>query len=254
MTIAHQDAERAREHIGEHIRKREGLQAQSAIGTPERSQLAEGVDTGSKETRSGQQRDSTCPRTPSGTKVDLVDSTSESDTSDPGGMPQFFRGSPALGACPPKLQHTLPRRQDGEEVRSEVAAQEAEELPAADTRRKNPGLGLPQVAGTNSSSKETGNGDAKAPAPDQPPGGSDEFARDVEDTCAGVAIRHSTAVEHGHTGHPDGCGNVDFRGEHRGRCDRGVVEVCCCGCWNASGVETPWRNSADLDDRAALLN
>ncbi len=127
LTIAHQDAERAREHIGEHIRKREGLQAQSAIGTPERSQLAEGVDNESKEMRSSQQRDSACSRTPSGTKVDLLDSTSESDTSDPGGMPQFFRGSPALGACPPKLQHTLPRRQDGEKVRSEVPAQEAEE-------------------------------------------------------------------------------------------------------------------------------
>ncbi len=235
LTSAHQDAERAREHIGEHSRKREGLcallypdvensspraqqrrargrafveargagmkprkqaklaaararlQAARAIGTPERSQLAEGVDTGSKETRSGQQRDSTCPRPPSGTKVDLVDSTSESDTSDPGGMQQLFRGSPALGACPPKLPHTLPRQQDGERVRSEVAAQEAEELPAADSRRKNPGLGLPQVAGTNSSSKETGNGDAKAPAPDQPPGGSDEFARELANTISTIA-------------------------------------------------------------------
>jgi hypothetical protein len=54
--------------------------------------------------------------------------------------------------------------------------QEAEELPAADTRRESPGLRLPQMAGTDSSSKETGGGDAKTPAPDQPPGGSDEFA------------------------------------------------------------------------------
>ncbi|MFO0001524.1 MAG: hypothetical protein ACK559_10360, partial [bacterium] len=79
------------------------LQAARAIGTPERSQLAEGVDTGSEETGSGQQKDSTGPRTPGRTEVDLVDSTSESDTSDPGGMPQLFRGAAGLSACPSKL-------------------------------------------------------------------------------------------------------------------------------------------------------
>jgi hypothetical protein len=139
LTCVHQDVQRARGHIGEHIGKREKLrallypdaedssprtqkrrargrvflgaegagtkprkqaklaaararlQAARATGTPERSQLAEGVDTGSEETGSGQQRDSTCPRTPSRAKADLVDSNSESDTSDPGGMPQLFR-------------------------------------------------------------------------------------------------------------------------------------------------------------------
>jgi hypothetical protein len=212
LTCAHQDAERAQEHIGEHIRKREGLwallypdvedssprtqqrrargrvflgakgagtkprkqaklaaararlQAARAIGRPERSQLAEGVDTGSEETGSGQQRDSTCPRTPSRAKADLVDSTSESDTSDPGGMPQLFRGAAGLGACPPKLLCMLSRQPGNEKARREVAVQEAEELPAVDTREKSPVRRLPQVAGTDSSSKETGHGNAKAPA------------------------------------------------------------------------------------------
>jgi hypothetical protein len=151
LTSAHQEAEHAREHIGERIKgikvlqallcpateglsrrsqqrrargmalrkakeadaqpeeqaeeaaARARLQAARAIGTPGRSQLAEEVDAKSKETRSGQHRDSTCPRTPSGAKADLVDSTSESDTSDPGGMPQLFRGPAGLGACPQKL-------------------------------------------------------------------------------------------------------------------------------------------------------
>jgi hypothetical protein len=40
---------------------------------------------------------------------DLVDSTNESDTSDPGGMPQSFRGPRAPGNCPPKTPRTLPR-------------------------------------------------------------------------------------------------------------------------------------------------
>ena len=40
--------------------------------------------------------------------------------------------------------------------------QEAEELPAVDTREESPGRRLPQVAGTDSSSKETGDGEAKA--------------------------------------------------------------------------------------------
>jgi hypothetical protein len=169
LTSAHQDAERAQEHIGEHIRRREGLrallypdiedssprthqrrargrafleargagtkprkqaegaaararlQATRATRTPGRSQLAEEADTETEETRSGQQRDPTCPRTLSGAKADLVDSTSESDTSDPGGRPQLFRGPAGLDVCPPKPPHTLPRQQDEEKVRSEEA-------------------------------------------------------------------------------------------------------------------------------------
>jgi hypothetical protein len=44
-------------------------------------------------------------------ETDLADSTSESDTSDPGGMLQPFRGPPAPGACPPKTPRMLLRRQ-----------------------------------------------------------------------------------------------------------------------------------------------
>jgi hypothetical protein len=111
------------------------LQAARAVGTPERPQLAEGVDAGSEETGSGQQKDSTCPRTPSGAKADLVDSTSESDTSDPGGMPQLFRGPAGLGACPQKLPCTLTRRPGNEKAKREVAVQEAEGLPAVGARK-----------------------------------------------------------------------------------------------------------------------
>jgi hypothetical protein len=187
LTSVHQDAERAREHIGEHIGKREGLrallypdvedssprtqqrrargrafleakgagtkprkqaklaaararlQAARAIRTPERSQLAGEADTGTEETRSGQQRDPTCPCTPSGTRVDLVDSASESDTSDPGGMPQLCRGPAGLGACPQKLPCMLPRRPGNEKARREVAVQEAGELPAARHQRRESG-------------------------------------------------------------------------------------------------------------------
>ncbi len=68
-----------------------------------------------------------------------------------------------MGASPPKLPSMLPRRQDNEKVRREVAVQEAKELPPADVRQESPGLRLPQAAGTDSGSKETGDGDAKAP-------------------------------------------------------------------------------------------
>jgi hypothetical protein len=165
------------------------LQATRATGMPGRSQLAEEADTGIEETRSGQPRDPTCPHTPSEAKADLVDSTSESDTSDPGGMPQLFRGPADQGACPPKLPRMLPRRQADGKVGSEVAVQGAEELPTADARKESPGLTHtpPPVAGTDSSSKETGDGDAKAPAPDQPPGESNEFARELASTMSAIA-------------------------------------------------------------------
>jgi hypothetical protein len=153
----------------------------------ERSQLAEEVDTGSEETKSGQQRDSACPRTPSRAEVDLVDSTSESDTSDPGGMPQLFRGAAGLSACPPKLLCVLPRQPGHEKARREVAVQEAEELPAADTREESLRLELPQVAGTGSSSTEMGDGGAQALAPDQPSGGNDEFARELASAMSTIA-------------------------------------------------------------------
>jgi hypothetical protein len=163
------------------------LQAARATGTPERSQLAEGVDTGPEETGSGQQRDSTCPRTPSRAEADLVDSTSESDTSDSGGMPQLFRGAAGLSACPPKLLCMLPRQPGHEKARREVAVKQAEELPAADAREESLRLELPRVAGTGSSSTEMGDGSAQAPAPGQPPGGNDEFARELASAMSTIA-------------------------------------------------------------------
>jgi hypothetical protein len=63
----------------------------------------------------------------------------------------------------------------------------AEELPTADVRRESPGFGLPQGAGTDFSSMEAGDGDARAPAPDQPPGESDEFARELASTMSAIA-------------------------------------------------------------------
>jgi hypothetical protein len=224
LMIMHRNIERAREHIGMRIRDagewgappslperrysyrqrdrrravratlqaeaaatRARLQAARARGMPGKPQPAAKADTETEETRSGQPRDPTCPRTPSGTKIGLVDSTSESDASDPGGMPQLLRGSTGSVAYPPRLPRALPHQSGKEEVRSGVAAQEVEELPAAHTRKENPGLGLPQVAGTNSSSKETGDDDAKAPVPDQPPGGSDELARELANTMSTIA-------------------------------------------------------------------
>jgi hypothetical protein len=44
-------------------------------------------------------------------EADLVDSTSEFDTSNPGGIPQLFRGPRALGPCPPRTPRMLPHRQ-----------------------------------------------------------------------------------------------------------------------------------------------
>jgi hypothetical protein len=152
LTSAHQEAERAREHIGERIKRIKVLQAllypalegsslrchrrrtrgrvlREARGAgPQprdqaeeaaaraRLQAARKLVYGPEETGSGQRRDSTCPRTPGRAKVDLVDSTSESDTSDPGGMPQLFRGAAGLSACPSKLLRMLPHKPGNEEA------------------------------------------------------------------------------------------------------------------------------------------
>jgi hypothetical protein len=72
--------------------------------------VADEADMKTTGTRSDRQRDPTYPSAPDGAKVDLVDSTSEADTSDPGGMPQLFRGPQVLGARPPKAPRMLPRR------------------------------------------------------------------------------------------------------------------------------------------------
>jgi hypothetical protein len=232
LTSAHQEAERAREHIGERIKGLKTLQAllyhvprdlsfrcqkyktrsrafraamgadqkpkdqaeeaaararARAVGMPEGPQLAEEVDTGSEETESGRRRDSTCPRTPSRAEVDLVDSTSESDTSDPGGMPQLFRGAAGSSACPPRLMCTLPREPTNGEAGSEEAARDVERPPTADARGESPGRGLSQVAETRSSSTDEEDGSAQAPAPDQPPEGNGEFARELASAMSTIA-------------------------------------------------------------------
>jgi hypothetical protein len=64
-----------------------------------------------KGARSGRQENSAGPHELDRAEVGLGDSTSESDTSDPGGMPQLFRGPAVLGACSPKKPHVLPRQQ-----------------------------------------------------------------------------------------------------------------------------------------------
>ncbi len=79
------------------------------------------------------------------------------------------------------------REEDNEKVRSEVAVHGAEELPTADDRRGSPGIRLPRGAGAGSSSMEAGGGDARAPAPDQPPGESDGFARELASTMSAIA-------------------------------------------------------------------
>ncbi len=175
LTDAHGNVKREHERINMHIRRLGGagepgaplqnpkkvytLEQQEqrveatarATGTPKGSQLAGKVDTGSGETGSSQRRGSTGPRTTSGTEVDLVDSTSESDTSDPGGMPQLFRGAAGLGACPSKLLRTLPH-----ETGDEEAAWDAGELPAAESREESPESRQLQEARTGSSLTEMG--------------------------------------------------------------------------------------------------
>jgi hypothetical protein len=102
-------------------------------------------------------------------------------------MPQLFRGAAGLSACPPKLLCMLPRELGNEEAKNEEAARDVGELPSADTREESPGRRLSQAAGTGSSSTERGDGSAQAPAPDQPPGGNDEFARELASAMSTIA-------------------------------------------------------------------
>jgi hypothetical protein len=73
------------------------------------SEAAERVARLPKGTRNGQRGNSACPHALDRAEVDLMDPTSESDTSDPGGLPQLFRGPAVLGACPPRTPRMLPR-------------------------------------------------------------------------------------------------------------------------------------------------
>jgi len=139
LTSAHQKVEHAQEHIGERIEKMrvsqallypapEGAslrchrrrtrgrvlrearragprprdQAEEAAARA-RLQAARRLVYGPEETGSGQPRDSTCPRTPGGSEVELVDSTSESDTSAPGGNAAAFQRSCRLERLPVKV-------------------------------------------------------------------------------------------------------------------------------------------------------
>jgi hypothetical protein len=268
LTSAHKDGECAREHIGTRIRSlvelgallhpvkgnssggtqqeeqaedaaaRARRQASRIPEVPRKSQVAGEADAKTTETRSGQQRDPACPHAPDGAKVDLVDSTSESDTSDPGGMPQLVRKSSA--------PDTRSRKKRRAETRRQRAAQEAAlKLPAAKPRKRTGGPPLPRkhehkicgggVASTGAiprvareardrgedkvrneatipraeeqltaEAKESagrgplqgpgtdagsimGTSDAGTPAPDQPPGERDGFARELASTMSTIA-------------------------------------------------------------------
>jgi hypothetical protein len=78
------------------------------------------------------------------------------------------------------------RERDEGKVRSEVAVQEAEEPPTAKSKVSTR-CGLLRGAGTDPSSMEVGNADARPPAPDQPPGESDGFARELASTMSAIA-------------------------------------------------------------------
>ncbi len=142
---AHRDAERTRGHIGARIRRLDELKALLSPGKKGLQQKralravfweTEGASVMSRRrargaaNRARSQANKTLKVTTEfpGSKrkmgggsdyqhvsdkaeVDLVDSTSESGTSDPGGMPQLLRGPRAPGNCPPKAPRMLPRRQ-----------------------------------------------------------------------------------------------------------------------------------------------
>jgi hypothetical protein len=160
-------------------------------------------------TRNGRRGNPACPHALDRADVDLVDSTSESDNFRPGRNAAAFQRSRGFGRLPtksaahaatPTSDHTRVRpkanggrqapkenRRTNGKVRSEVAVHGAEELPTADVRRESPGFRLPQGARAGSSSMEAGDGDARAPAPDQPPGESDGFARELASTMSAIA-------------------------------------------------------------------
>ncbi len=59
-------------------------------------------------TESDQRENSACPRALGGAEVGLADTASESDTSDPGGMPQLRRRSPAPDTRSQRVQQAAP--------------------------------------------------------------------------------------------------------------------------------------------------
>jgi hypothetical protein len=144
LTSAHRDAERAQEHIGARIRKLEelktllspgkkGLQQKRARhaafwetrgasamsrrrarGAADRARSqANKTLKGTTEFPGGERKKrggSACQQASDKAEVGLAESDSETDTSDPGGMPQLFRGPRAPGAGLPKTLRMLLRR------------------------------------------------------------------------------------------------------------------------------------------------
>jgi hypothetical protein len=81
----------------------------------------------------------------------------------------------------------LPREPTNEEPKSEEAARDGGKLPTADTRGESPGRRQSQAAETGFRSTEMGDDSAQAPAADQPPGGNDEFARELASAMSTIA-------------------------------------------------------------------
>jgi hypothetical protein len=141
LTSAHKDVEYAREQVGARIRSLEELgtllhpvkdnssggaqqekQAEDAAAqarlqasrtpeVPKRSQVAGEAGARTTGTRSGRLRNPAYLRAPNGAETGLADTTSESDISDPGGMPQLFRKSLAPDTRSRRAQRAASRRQ-----------------------------------------------------------------------------------------------------------------------------------------------
>ncbi len=133
QTSAHKDAECAPEHIGARVKEREGLgallhpdmadssphvqrrrargaafvEAKSASACSQKKDQG-AADWARRQASRTPERDPARPHAPHGTEMDLVDRTSESDTSDPGGVPQLFRRSSAPDTPSQRTQQAAP--------------------------------------------------------------------------------------------------------------------------------------------------
>jgi hypothetical protein len=85
------------------------LQAVGTDGVSGKPQPVTEADTETEETRGGQPRDPAYPCVTSRTKAGLAELEGETDTSDPGGMPQLFREPRALSAGLPEALRRLMR-------------------------------------------------------------------------------------------------------------------------------------------------
>ncbi|MFN9909586.1 MAG: hypothetical protein ACK56F_26295, partial [bacterium] len=73
------------------------------------------------------------------------------------------------------------------ETGNEEATWDTGELPAAEPREESPGRRQSQEPGTGSSLAKMGDDGAQAPAPNQPSGGNDEFARELASAMSNIA-------------------------------------------------------------------